>query len=80
MSAQGLPKGIYPGHLGRVGVNPINLLASTVVAIYGLTLRAQMALQIDAQVAPFSLPPIEINVKLGFQIRFDPPSHSLDLL
>jgi hypothetical protein len=77
VSAQGLPEGIYPRHLGRFGINPINLFASAVVGVYRLTLRAQMALQIDAQVASFSFPPTEINMELGFQIRFDPPSHSL---
>jgi hypothetical protein len=66
VSAQGLPKGIYPRHLGRVGVNPINLRASTVVGVYHLALRAQVALQIDAQVATSPFPPIKINVKLGF--------------
>lgn len=76
MSADHVPQDINPLDFASVQTHPVKLFRLA-VCVLGLAFRAQLGVQVNPQVSPLLLPPIEIDVKLGVQRWFYISSHSL---
>lgn len=75
MGADYVPQDVNPLDFASVQTHPVKLFRLT-VGVLGLAFRAQVGVQVDPQVSPLLLPPIEINVKLGVQRWFYVSGHS----
>jgi hypothetical protein len=70
MDTQGVLNAVDANDFSADWINPIYDLLAIIPGKYLTMVRAKVALQVDAQFASFTIPPLIINVKMSIERRF----------